>query len=297
MSPCITPEPLLCFFWGGFFIDGGDPLHPHRAVLWGRSGHHSGADPAHLWLGGMGSTCGHHPSRPLWGSSCPGMKDSGQRMGARSPWDPLHQPFPHTGIAGGFREGIPPVPLHPGSSPSPAQHRVALSYFYFYILLFLFLFFPFKPTQQPTIPTPPPPSKKKKKRQKRRFPPCRPPTHPTPSCTHRNWPFPPASRCPRTLPPWRSRACPRVRLSPQRRTARSCRPAPRLLKYRPHHMMGRGSRNTPTGTGSAANHRPPAAPSAPRPLPVSCARPRGGRGRAWVRGGEDVRCRRPRASR
>lgn len=162
MSPCITPEPLLCFFWGGFFIDGGDPLHPHRAVLWGRSGHHSGADPAHLWLGGMGSTCGHHPSRPLWGSSCPGMKDSGQRMGARSPWDPLHQPFPHTGIAGGFREGIPPVPLHPGSSPSPAQHRVALSYFYFYILLFLFLFFPFKPTQQPTIPTPPPPSKKKK---------------------------------------------------------------------------------------------------------------------------------------
>lgn len=83
-------------------------------------------------------------------------------MGARSPWDPLHQPFPHTGVAGGFREGIPPVPLHPGSSPSPAQHRVALSYFYFYILLFLFLFFPFKPTQQPTIPTPLPHQKKKK---------------------------------------------------------------------------------------------------------------------------------------
>lgn len=40
-----------------------------------------------------------------------------------------------------------------------------------------------------------------------------PPTHPAPSYTHRNWPNPPASRCPRRLPPWRGDAgrCGRMR--------------------------------------------------------------------------------------
>lgn len=65
--------------------------------------------------------------------------------------------------------------------------------------------------------------------------------------------------------------------------------------------MGRGSRNTPEGTGSAANRRPPPPPS-PRPPPpppsparALCAAPRRSRTRVGAWGGEDVRWRWPRA--
>lgn len=166
MSPCITPEPLLVFldffcvcdflFLGGRRV----PLHPHGAVLWGGgSGNHSDAAP--LQLGRMGSTCGHHPSRPLWGCGLILPRDGGFRtadVGTHPLGPPPSALPPHRGCWG----GIPPVPPtpNPGSSPSPAQHRVALSYSYFCILLFLFLFSPFKPVQCSSRRSPPSPVKK-----------------------------------------------------------------------------------------------------------------------------------------